>query len=159
MKKVKNPVIEYMEALISFRNGGSLKTPKDWEYMCLEELVLKNGREFTEKIPYWEDLMIKKECFKNAFDVSLKNKDLIYVEGFAQPEGLITLLHAWCSTKDGKVIDPTWERGEFYYGIPFSTECVLETVIKREKYGILDNWEMGFPLLKEGIKKDFLVKI
>ena len=32
MKKVKNPVIEYMEALISFRNGGSLKTPKDWEY-------------------------------------------------------------------------------------------------------------------------------
>ena len=153
-----NPVIEYMEALVSFKESGKMKVPEGWKYSCIEDLVLKNGRNFTEKIPFWDDLLPKKGCFENVTKIVIKNKDLIYVEGFAQPKGLITTLHAWCLTKDEKVIDPTWENGEFYYGIPFNTEYVLKVILERKKYGILDNWEMDFPLLKKGIKKCFLAK-
>ncbi len=155
-----NPVKQYMEKLVSFREGClKLKILEGWKYSCIEDFVLKNGREFTERIPFWDELMPKKECFKNAADITIENRDIIYVEGFAQPKGLITTNHAWCCTKKGKIIDPTWDKGEFYYGVPFSTDYLIESLLKREKYGILDNWEMDYPLLKEGIKKCFLEKI
>jgi len=153
-----NPVKEYMEHLVSFNEKRPAKL-KGFIYLCIEDFVLKNGREFIEKIPFWEDLMTPKECYKNVTEIVIDNENLTYVEGFAQSKGLITTNHAWCCTKEGKVIDPTWKDGEFYYGVPFATKYLIETLLEREKYGILDDWERGYPLLKEGIKKHFLVKI
>jgi hypothetical protein len=80
---------------------------------------------------------------------------MYYVEGLAYC-GLIPTLHAWCVDADGNVYDPTWRWGTGHYdvehgellGVPMSLDFVRETVLTRERYGVLDNFEQGYPVLR-----------
>lgn len=125
-------------------------------YHGMEDLLLQHGRdwdlaEFPEKWKsqdYWP-----KQCFSNAFLLAKRSKgELLYVEGMAT--GVIPVHHAWCATKDGKVIDPTWGMfrtiglGSAYFGVAIPLEVVRAARTKENTSALLD-WVHDFPLLRE----------
>ena len=82
---------------------------------------------------------------------------MTYVEGYAIGIGSsIGILHAWCVDQDGNVFDPTWKTGEAYFGIPFKAEYVKRVIAERIErlgeeayFGLLDDFEAGWPLIRE----------
>ena len=152
-----NMTIDYMKQLVSFRKKG-IPVPKGWRYSCIEDFVLRNGKSYIEIVPFWNELMKPQNCYGNAFEVSLANKGLTYVEGYARKKRGISTLHAWCITKDEKVIDPTWNDGVEYFGVPFKKKFVKDTVLRRKLYGILDDWQSDWPLLKGLYKSEYIAK-
>ena len=82
---------------------------------------------------------------------------LSYVEGYAH--SIIPVLHAWVT--DGKnALDPTWDNGKKYYGVIFPFWYVTKILLKRKAYGVIDCWELDFPLLtgKDNYKQIMEVK-
>jgi len=70
------------------------------------------------------------------------NDKYIYTEGYAATELLpIPFEHAWITTLDGKVIDPTWEPGHgiSYFGIRFDNTFARKTVLRTGFAGIIAN--------------------
>ena len=49
-----------------------------------------------------------KECFRNAFNITIDFPDFIYVEGIVSVCGMV-IDHAWNRTKDGKYFDATYD--------------------------------------------------
>ena len=137
---------DYLEQMVSIRKT---MYRHDYPYSCFEEFVLKNGVEFYNVSDRKKIKLGKaKECFKNAFDLANTRVGLHYVEGFASTKALgLPFLHAWCVNKEGVVYDPTWPDGENYFGVIFSMEYVMKTIVRRKSYGVIDNMECGFPLL------------
>lgn len=155
------PILEYLQAVKKFHTGRPL--PNGFKYSCIEAFVLERGRLFTPK-PLSSNITPGeiKCCYKNAFELMVARKDLIYVEGYAQ--SIIAVLHAWCVNDKGEVIDPTWTgdtpMGTAYYGVPFDREYAIRQMLKKSKYGLLDDWENGYPLLQtEGTEFLFKGKI
>ena len=48
----------------------------------------------------------------------------------------------------GVAHDPTWRAGREYFGIPFRLDYVLRMCEKTGHPGVLDVWELGWPLLR-----------
>jgi hypothetical protein len=78
----------------------------------------------------------------------LANPELIYVEGYAL--GVIPVEHAWCSDANGNVIDNTWIKrpGADYFGVPIKTQYATRAVIMSGHYGVIDDWEHQWPILR-----------
>ena len=132
----------YLEQVTKLNN----KCPCNWLYSSIEHLVLTLGREMELTLPL---LPIKEgkmgQCFKNASTLAIE-RGWQYCEGFAF--GIIPVLHAWCLF-DGKVVDPTWQDPDSkYFGVTISQEVMHKIHLQRGKYGVLDSWDIGFPLLK-----------
>jgi hypothetical protein len=75
----------------------------------------------------------------------------VYIEGFAIPRrGNLAVLHAWVTDPENPVVayDPTWRGGREYFGIPFKLDYVLRIWEKAGRPGVLDVWELGWPLLR-----------
>ncbi len=139
-----NEVQDFLATVVRSRKqmGGP-----DWPYCCAEDFVLQEGREF-EATPLPEDIQRgeMRRCFQNAHCLALSNVELSYTEGFAF-QVAYPMLHAWCVTDDGKVVDPTWSDGQGYFGVPFDQKFACEFVHQQGRYGLIDVWELGFPLL------------
>ena len=155
---------EYLRTISDMRR--KFHVPPDFQFASMEEFVLRTGRRFDKYLPRprWVKKGVIKQCFSNCFkEVSRHSKKLIYCEGYAVGS-VIPVHHAWLSTLDGEVIDPTWhDRGisnekTEYWGIPFDWEFVLETALRTGYYCIIDNWHEGFPLLKGEDSKIFMHK-
>ena len=113
------------------------KHPK-YLWSSLESLLIKEGGFYIGN--NWKGKKgTPKECFRNAFKLSSKDANYVYTEGLAFAPNLpLPLAHAWCTTLDGKVYDPTWPDGVAYLGIPVLREAVLDFIGKQGHYGILD---------------------
>jgi hypothetical protein len=138
-------LLKYLENLGSFCqiHGG----------FTLQEFVLKYGRFFKYKeLPPQYKRGVIKECYSNAGQLALFNRDLTYVEGYAYG-AVIPVLHAWCVNSNGEVIDNTWQSGQAYFGIPFQTKYLIKSLSKYQTYGLIDKWEVGYPILKEKPEK------
>lgn len=139
--------LEGMKKLCEYRK--ELYNPT---YCCIEEFVMENGREF-EAPGRWPDEPAQRgpmgQCFMNATSLAL-HSDLAYVEGYAVKADLpFPLLHAWCVDEAGSVIDPTWgDGGLCYYGVCFSDNYLKRIINERGYYGLLDVYEIGFPLIR-----------
>lgn len=143
---------DYLEKMSEMCNA---RINSKFKYSCFESFVLANGSEFGisgEKIKRGK----KKACFCNAYHLADNGGKFTYVEGYASTKGLpFPVLHAWCLTEDGKVVDPTWKDGEEYFGVSFDLNYVRKIILRRKKFGVIDNYEMHFPLLS-GEHEDFL---
>jgi len=140
MDKLRKEFFDHLNYMVEMR--GKAKT----EYSCIEEFVLKHGREYEiSPLIFPRNRGKKKECFKNATLLSFK-RGWTYVEGYAFGIAM-PMLHGWCVNEDGIVVDPTWDNGKMYFGVEFSMSYVEAVILQKKTYGVLDNWEMGFPLL------------
>ena len=144
--------------------GGGPGT-KDFKFKNIDEFVLKNGQAFHAKeLPEEFEAGTPKQCYRNAALLAIQSPDLTYVEGYALSFG-IPMGHAWVVNEKNNVIDNTWTgpigsgiEDREYFGVKFSDQFLTKTLFEREKYGVLFNPEMGFPILRNGVGKDDIVK-
>jgi hypothetical protein len=143
-----NETEHYLKQLVATRKlfFQEQDSKRDWPYLCVEDFVLKKGRPMGNMMPLPKG--VKKgqlgDCFKNAFELAME-RGWTYCEGFAT--AVIPTAHAWV-LNGGGVIDPTWTEGKDYYGVEIPLQYAIKTVLRREAYGVLDAWEIGYPLLK-----------
>ena len=70
---------------------------------------------------------------------------LQYAEGYAVVGSKIPVLHAWNVDAEGFVVDSTWEPvGSIYFGV-----ILPLSVVRRAKASVLDDFESGWPVLRE----------
>jgi len=154
--KEKHAVTEMLKQFVKLIASNYKKN--DRKYNSMYEFVLAEGERF--EAANFEDVAdqypgtcrTKKECFRNAH-VLATCYNLTYVEGYASSFGL-PMEHAWCVIPGSdKVIDPTWDYDpeNTYLGIRFNTKYVNKIILKREMYGVIDNWEQKWPLLQHGV--------
>lgn len=102
--------------------------------------IKAHGKEFTSiasKSPVKGKM---KECYMNAYQLATHRDGYTYVEGMATTEKVpIPLDHAWCVDAHGDVVDPTWNEGNAYFGVPFKTEYIEKTALKTKVYGVLSH--------------------
>jgi len=143
-------LIEYLtqEAkLVSRRTGMSM-----WSYACLSDLVSREGVAFPwASKPAHIAWGTEGECYRNAYYLATENPDYTYVEGYAF--GIIPIVHAWVVDSNGTVVDNTWREDlvesedRAYLGIPLKLSYVNKVIVRREKFGVLDCWELEWPLM------------
>ena len=122
--------------------------PGSWLYRGIEDFVLQHGRLFVPgPWPKGVRQMAAQQCFDNAFRVA-RRRGLIYVEGFGIGAFGFPFPHGWCVTDDGIVLDPTWDDGREYFGVPFDMNFVIRTRRTIKTHSMLDNPDQGFPLLR-----------
>lgn len=139
---------DFLAHYVAFARMGN--HPDIGGHSCLEEFVLKNGREFTyQPRPKHIKLGTIRQCYKNAARLAMRNRDLTYVEGYAF--GVFPVLHAWCVTKEGIVIENTWKEDMCvsYYGVPIKTKYLMHCLYKHQYYGVIDRHEFRWPILSE----------
>jgi hypothetical protein len=114
------------------------------------DLVRQYGHSFTRQaLPKRRWTKGLGQCYRNALQAA-KTRRYIYVEGYAISEGSSGLLrhHAWVTDLVNPTVafDPTWRCGLEYFGIPFKLDYVLTMLDASGHPGVLDDWEMKFPL-------------
>jgi hypothetical protein len=79
------------------------------KYTCPEEMVLDVGKPVRSIIRECRvPKMLAGNCFANAFELTLVDPTLRYVEGWALMEQSFPTHHAWVVHPDGHISDPTW---------------------------------------------------
>lgn len=144
---------DFLRQMVSAREIFADKTPRppDFQYLCMEDFILREGYLMGNRSPRSDRLRRgrPKECYHNAYLLALSNPRLIYCEGYAVSGNVpLPVAHAWCIDEKGNVIDPTWKDGRSYYGVPFKIAYVSEKNRSKKNYGIIDNWEHKWPLLR-----------
>lgn len=125
----------------------------------LEAWLVEAGAIAYEHTPRPDSLdrMTPNECFKNAYDLAMRDDRYHYVEGNCVVTELPLLVeHAWCVTDDGTVVDPTLPEDDpevnamtSYFGIQVDLKIVNKSLIEYGVYGILDR-----PLARELIEAE-----
>lgn len=120
------------------------------------EYVEKYGKEYAgAALPAGYDRGPHKECFANATLLVIMHDDLDYVEGiaYAADLGPLGFMHAWAVTKEGVVIDNTWDKPENcrYFGVKYDKAAYLEHIMTTEHYGVLGGDDRtALKVLKKG---------
>jgi len=150
-KAATDPIIDFLTQVAKIR--GSTVSTESW--------LLKHGRAWTPApLPADVEPGMQTRCFHNAATLAIRRKSLIYTEGYAMKMTLpLPFLHAWCVNQSGTVIDPTWDSPEsnLYFGIAFQTPFLREMRGKMKHDGLLDCWELRWPL-QRGVFKTTIWK-
>jgi hypothetical protein len=123
----------------------------EFPYASQADFILKHGRAFEWRVlPPGARMGTARQCFRNSVRLALgKPRFYTYVEGYAINTWVARhpVAHAWCVDPEDFVVDTTWDEGMDYFGVPFRMEYVRRIADARKDYGLIDNEEMGFPLL------------
>lgn len=126
----------------------------DWRFGSFEELVLHYGRPFTPAPrPEWMEQGEMKQCFSNSMGLAVERTDVIYVEGYANTR-FFPMAHGWLTQDGATAIDPTWDDGTAYFGIPFTRSFWTRHMIQTGYWGVLHHEipsESLMDLLKRGL--------
>lgn len=124
----------------------------------VERFVAAYGKEF-KAAPLPNDIKHgpKGQCFMNASQLVLHHPELTYAEGFAEDGEIpgFTFVHAWAVTKDGTVVDPTWDHPEKnrYFGVQYDREKYLAHLWKAKFYGVIgSSFKKAQKAIKTGAK-------
>ena len=125
---------------------GQRRIPEGYRYNWIEDFVLRHGIPYEyQPLPSSIAKGPMKGCFRNAYRLS-KREGLTYVEGYGMDRSGLITLHAWCAAESSRVaIDPTWDSGMAYLGVPFEAEVVEEIIRSRRRrrvpmsYSMLDD--------------------
>lgn len=120
----------------------------------ISRLLKNNGQEYFRDDSNLSNELLglrgeKKLCFKNCTDLAFKYSQLTYVEGYAYASMPIPINHAWLITNDGQVVDPTWDVGSNYFGIPFKTVDLAKALQITKSYGIINQLWLHKELIKQ----------
>lgn len=142
-ERAEYEILRYLVLVRNMKRTG-YTVPEDWLYSGQEDTILRHGRVFKRLGPTKPDFdpvfTEPKACYSNACLLANADESLTYVEGYAMPDGLIPVHHAWLVDAKGVVHDPTWDfkRGVGYVGIPFKLDFVMDTMHASETMGVLD---------------------
>lgn len=145
-----NPVVKYLRQIMELRI--KMAKPSGYYYSNLEHFFFEAGRDMEwGPLPKCVKPMKIGYCFNNAFKLA-QDEGYAYVEGYAC--GIIPVHHAWNIGHDGKVIDVTWagrytDENSAYYGVEIPFAVVVDQLLQKRTYGVVDNWEADWPLLKD----------
>lgn len=137
METKQESLPEYLKSMAAFAES----MPGGKPGASFTGFILSRGKSYTaQKLPKGYRRGKRHMCFQNAIHLALKRPDLTYVEGYAMR--IMPIIHAWCVDKEGKVIDPTWDRPEEgeYFGIPFQTRFAAEWMDRTGVYGIIGEY-------------------
>jgi hypothetical protein len=110
-------------------------------YAEVTKFILDNGTAMTEFSALHADFKRGElgECYSNAGRIA-NGKGLRYVEGYAVPSTVpLPMMHAWLIDEQGRIIDPTWEDGNAYYGVVIPHTTMWEILGRLKYWGIFDN--------------------
>lgn len=158
-----HPIVGFLEV----RLLGSLAQNLDegWRdgraYATVDHWVLVHGRPFDPRpLPEGYRHGEPQRCYQNVVETVERRrwrkggKPFVYAEGFCST-GVIPFNHAWGLDPDG-VVELTLRpqagldvRAEAYWGVAFDQRFVLETLEARDRYGVIDAWDLGYPLLRD----------
>lgn len=102
-------------------------------------LTLKLGRPWSpQPLPEGVPQGPERQCYENAGTLAIAHRDLLYVEGYAQPPGLPPIHHAWCVDTEGRVIDNTFRDPELsqYFGVPIRGDTLRNMVADTGRWGL-----------------------
>src|SRR5262245_44639141 len=140
---------------------ASLKQQLDWQAQVQQEQLGEGKvtpagymRQYGRAFAFGDDSFSgkkgpMKQCYKNAAimvieDHARGDNKLTYVEGYLDFGGL-PLQHAWVVDNETKrVIDPTvraTDKIEGYLGVPFKYEYLRKTLVRKQTYGVLSDYE------------------
>jgi hypothetical protein len=139
-----NAVQRYLDSVASLHKQMK---PRGFRYASMFAFVLAEGMEFsTDNIAFPRTGALQ-QCFGNCFTMALRNPTrYVYCEGYAS--GIIPVNHAWLWDKANKrIIDPTWQDGQVYFGIPFNVSYCTPAMLATGS--VIDDYKRGFPLLRE----------
>lgn len=122
------------------------KLPSDYHYRGMADFVLREGQFFEPRsLPGEFNPGAAKHCFRNAALTALKRK-LPYVEGYAlRSVNDGPFLHGWNLDLQEFVVDTTWVPvSGAYLGVILPLLLFFHA-----KGSVLNDWENGFPLLRE----------
>lgn len=137
---------EYLETI-----NKQLPAREGFKYRSIYEFLLRNGQEYPKvrkRMPTGVRRGRSKECFRNAFYLAMEREPYgwKYVEGMAFSVA-IPMMHAWVVDDKGCVVDPTWKDGKDYFGVELPFHYVQKTVFKKKTFGVVDAYELRWPLL------------
>jgi len=129
----------------------------DTDGKSFDAFILKHGRRFVVDADSYIGSLPAKQCYGNAAMTAI-NEGLTYVEGYTTVCGL-PIQHAWNISKDGKVRDYTLDNddakygGREFFGVPFKTEFLRRTVLKKGTFQLFDWMEPKFVIDGDAAKK------
>jgi hypothetical protein len=144
-----------LRRIVGLRDWMTDAAPPARPYLCIEDFVLRHGRRWDPHPRPLPTLGRERECFKNAADLVLlrmRDAGLTYVEGYAARERVpIPVAHGWVVDAAGRVLETTWrlepDERVAYFGVPFRVEYLARALVRSKRYGLLDRYEHGWPLL------------
>jgi len=142
---------EYCETLAEMLKGNG--TPKGFRWNSLYAFMSAKAVNMPENAVVTQRLGTMKQCYRNATIAVLRQRKdgpLIYCEGHAIPSDVgIPMDHAWLYDMDKQtVIETTWTKPGFeYFGIAFNREFLRTQIKGRKYYGLINAWDVDFPLL------------
>lgn len=150
---VSNNGITAIQAELLSCLAGRVRVRRDRsDRPSVEDFVLKYGwwyrpTELPARIGYGESGW----SFENASRLAIKDRGLVYCEGFVLAEHPAPLLQAWVTDGDGQVIDNTGDTiGLVYLGVPFKTGYVLDAFRKNRAFeSVINDWRNFWPLCHE----------
>jgi hypothetical protein len=136
---------------------------KDYQYKCPEHWTLVHGKPYqARKKPRGFRFGEKKCCYQNSMLAIIDGRGVPtdreitrYCEGYSLR--VMSFSHAWNVDENDEIVDLTLRdpfHREFgtvqYFGVEFNPEWVLKIVNARKAWAsVIDNWEHGYPLLKD----------
>jgi hypothetical protein len=123
--------------------------------LTLHGFVLTHGvGRYGARLPKGMRKLANRLCFQHAFQLAIDPR-FIYCEGYAT-SGMVNFplgIHAWVldRERDYAVVDNTWARpiDATYLGIPMNWQYVCDTVMRKQTYSVIDNWQTGYPILRD----------
>jgi hypothetical protein len=142
-----DPVIAYMHLMLAMVPADAKPTES------LAGFMLERARSWPIPAPPLDVKRgIIKECFRNAAMLAMDEPDrYIYCEGYAM--SIFPVLHAWCLTTEGQVVDPTWQRkhsgrsmmGVAYFGIAIKLRYLRRHLAEKGYWGQLGTPDWSRP--------------